>query len=1310
MDRSSEQEWSKAPSARVPHHDQIEDSSTPALSFGVSPSFYPSSSNDFMSETVDVYMSDFWDNSLQFESPSSPELQKLGQPDHTFQNGGLGDISTFGRNKNLRGHDWKNGTMKPYDCDWPGCGRAFRRKDNLERHKRIHNYGTAISETRPLLSAEAVNVSQCMTWQDLDQRDSGHGGSVPGANAEDVQMDDFDADNRDGELVREDSLNRNPGSLPNLRAPEMASNSVDPVEPTIHLEDIEFPSQDLSSYYDTLGLTHKPQPVFQSHHSYPTSSYLGQRVLQLEPEENGQNTAELPPELERMLKEGDLEGAGEYLQTFSLRNSAPNFSWIQELLEMDYSTKEVVELLQEQSLDSPWIFFEPQESNDLRVMEDCHIAGCCHKRLDTQDIGSLAENEDHSILLISRDRQDQVKSLVEGLCGLGGVAPSSRILEEWTGVVEFDKKNRGASVSYSTNFGAYSSGPFERQKAMLDVLVSVAKVLENIYHAAGILQDQQLCCESFSILVRSDTEHHAKLIRIPFSRVVELRAALLGDWIQQRSSGHRAASICDYCRSLSLKCDGKVPCTRCKVLHRPCENGGQGKPGKDPVDYPADDSKDSQNRAQTEAESWKMEDYGMYHSTTRHRKSNRPDDVKNICDECHKTFDRPRDLSKHKKTHARPWKCPEAKCKYHITGWPTEEERDCHVNNKHSATPAQFQCPFHPCTYSSKRESNWKQHMEKAHGWTYIHPGHKGNGNGVLPKRNPSKAKANSDDWVRVDFEKMLFESITRVGNFAHRLLRDLELATEISLNRSPASEIESAYLGATCLATQVISIGLMSYVQAHISPLRPSFLDTDIGTISLLGAEALESFPGIVVRPFRMTCMDDMLQRSVLVFQRNDAKNSAFFEEAFFEDEKATRLNLFAAPEDILDTWGPGCYMTTCSGMDELSRPVISGIRIGGGTIMASKERSDLYHFYPTTAFCMDGAPEQTMEQSKRILIGAIGAPLLVNDFCSNDENLRYLQCDPYLANLGTHPLFWEASQRQLALQGGQYMVAQFAQTWNKTSSATIKKCQLSQQSPLTMSFLESFWGLQVSFCTGIAKRVRMRELLADIVGIHVQNQLRVPPEWIELEHENVVDVLRNEPDLQAWLGQRSEEQQTFLERVIVQILERLGPTGIDCTGNLTIAWIRPNKEPRCLRIPCERESAWAKILADSVDCATYAYFTSKCLETERIRCQGRNSHWQRQSSLLATAVSPHQDFAGAATVQSTFQLEDRRFYYLGDSNLVRAQAIGLNETRLLFYRTSIGTPIWRRLMQKERHCRIRERQDNDSPARQVLVLTAER
>ncbi|KAK7951976.1 Zinc finger transcription factor [Apiospora aurea] len=70
---------------------------------------------------------------------------------------------------------------------------------------------------------------------------------------------------------------------------------------------------------------------------------------------------------------------------------------------------------------------------------------------------------------------------------------------------------------------------------------------------------------------------------------------------------------------------------------------------------------------------------------------------------CNKEFKRPCDLTKHEKTHS-----------------SSLEEMDRHINDKHSTAPPMYECLFKPCPYKSKRESNCKQHMEKAHGWTYV--------------------------------------------------------------------------------------------------------------------------------------------------------------------------------------------------------------------------------------------------------------------------------------------------------------------------------------------------------------------------------------------------------------------------------------------------------------------------------------------------------------------------------------------------------------------------------------------------------------
>ncbi|KAF2151346.1 hypothetical protein K461DRAFT_287164 [Myriangium duriaei CBS 260.36] len=110
---------------------------------------------------------------------------------------------------------------------------------------------------------------------------------------------------------------------------------------------------------------------------------------------------------------------------------------------------------------------------------------------------------------------------------------------------------------------------------------------------------------------------------------------------------------------------------------------------------------------------------------------------------CTKQFKRPCDLTKHHKTHERPFKCPEADCKYHEVGWPTEKECERHVNDKHSNAPTMYRCMQPGCPYTSKRESNCKQHMEKAHNIPYVRSKNNGKGKAAvavtrIPKYSPA--------------------------------------------------------------------------------------------------------------------------------------------------------------------------------------------------------------------------------------------------------------------------------------------------------------------------------------------------------------------------------------------------------------------------------------------------------------------------------------------------------------------------------------------------------------------------------------------
>ena len=189
---------------------------------------------------------------------------------------------------------------------------------------------------------------------------------------------------------------------------------------------------------------------------------------------------------------------------------------------------------------------------------------------------------------------------------------------------------------------------------------------------------------------------------------------------------------------------------------------------------------------------------------------------------------------------------------------------------------------------------------------------------------------------------------------------------------------------------------------------------------------------------------------------------------------------------------------------------------------------------------------------------------------------------------------------------------------------------------------FLKQSWGLQVSFCTSVARRVSLRELVADLLPIFT-NPLK-QDEWQELLNKHQIIHAFMHEDLFAWLRTLSPSLQDYILTLVRTILEQLQHTGLDRQKtSLIIAWPQEGDTQRGLRIPCKAQTCWAHIIADAEDCATFAYMTPKCLETNHLKCQGSPSTWKNVSKMLVTEMSPSQSHGQTITPTVQWALEDK-------------------------------------------------------------------
>lgn len=96
---------------------------------------------------------------------------------------------------------------------------------------------------------------------------------------------------------------------------------------------------------------------------------------------------------------------------------------------------------------------------------------------------------------------------VEELCGLAGVVPSWRDLKSSHGSVNFEEQSSLSRIIYP--FSTATLQPRE------NLLVKISTVLINFCTAAAVFQASGLCCDMFTVLVR--TEDYLRLEAVAFS-------------------------------------------------------------------------------------------------------------------------------------------------------------------------------------------------------------------------------------------------------------------------------------------------------------------------------------------------------------------------------------------------------------------------------------------------------------------------------------------------------------------------------------------------------------------------------------------------------------------------------------------------------------------------------------------------------------------------------------------------------------------------------------------------------------------------
>ena len=485
-----------------------------------------------------------------------------------------------------------------------------------------------------------------------------------------------------------------------------------------------------------------------------------------------------------------------------------------------------------------------------------------------------------------------------------------------------------------------------------------------------------------------------------------------------------------------------------------------------------------------------------------------------------------------------------------------------------------------------------------------------------------------------------------------------------------------------------------------------------------LLGSQPMHGDFAINAELVELTCLAEMTQQPVLAFSLVATSREWGLK------SRNSRYDVLTNAENYLDTWGPG-YL-----VHDIARPSsIYAVAIGSGFVSLVDRKTSRFHWEKGQL-----SQSASMAAFETHTIMRIGTGVSINEKCCINEAIYRESSFSALEPLGTHENFWEIQERQAGLQGGQYLIGTYSQTWGKVPGTTLKQRTLQQDNWRLIPFLEQSWGLQVSFCTSVARRVTLRELVTDLLSMFVNPLEREI--WQKLVNGHNIIQAFTQGNLFDWLCTLSHFLQHYVLSLVRTILEQLQHTGLDCRKTtLVIAWPQEGDLGRGLKIPCKAETYWAQVVADAEDCATFAYVTPRCLETNHIKCQGNLRAWQNASKMLVTEMSPsrlegHSLTTTNATITtppttpvrttasptSEWELEDQKIYYIKKlDSLLRVKverpcSAGSDVTHLVVAVSSIPQGLWKRLLlrgEEKRNCRIRERQAIGDYAELVVVRT---
>ena len=442
-----------------------------------------------------------------------------------------------------------------------------------------------------------------------------------------------------------------------------------------------------------------------------------------------------------------------------------------------------------------------------------------------------------------------------------------------------------------------------------------------------------------------------------------------------------------------------------------------------------------------------------------------------------------------------------------------------------------------------------------------------------------------SESTTSLELFKILRSNIFGPCN---RLLTELQLPT----SRMPDNPVQVLAIFRT--AVLLLDLALVSYVGSHGSRFDMYPLQI-ISTVIRIGSLGLENHH-ITCRLRRLACLDDFLDGArVWIFSLEKSQSGNHQ-----RHQGSERLSVRTQIKTFADIWGPVWFVPADGASNDsfrlynLSRGCICpspdmGIALPDGHIPC--------HWYSTP----NTAEEESSKSSRPMKLDdylVIGGRLLKDTRCTYEVEQYELDNGHNMGFLGTVAETWRLETRTLGFTIGQYVNLAGSGTQKRLPGVTLKEAiwnQFNFNSRIAnIEWLDHFLGVEISRCSGNARRIRMRHLFRLPA---IQDRLtRISPNWWRTELSvRFADALRDDNFQTMRDLWEDEDVREPIANLLCPILELLHYTGVKANQLITGYFSRYGDKQVQLELS---NNEWARCLWDSDRTAVYAVMGDTCLK----------------------------------------------------------------------------------------------------------------